>query len=105
MGGSRLGQPGAQPELSQAGHRASQSTMMKLSAMLRSSFLTKTEDASKSGSLRKRKPRSSPPCPLEVGTRCWSEITWTISFQKSFFACLFSGEYMGSFPLLVELVT
>src|SRR5437899_9887610 len=43
-----------------------QSTMMKLRAMMRSGFLTKTEDARKRGSLRKRKPRSTPP---------WSDVS------------------------------
>ncbi len=52
---------------------------MKLSATVHSGFLTKTEEAKKSGSLRKRKPRSTPSCSLVggnqllVGENVWVE--------------------------------
>jgi hypothetical protein len=45
--------------------------MMKLRAIMRCAFLTKTEEARKSGSLRKRKPRSTPP---------WSDVSTNESF-------------------------
>jgi hypothetical protein len=38
--------------------------MIKFKAMIRSGFLTKTEEARNSGSFRKRKPRSTQPCSL-----------------------------------------
>src|SRR5947209_3948972 len=48
-------------------------TMMKLRAMMRSGFLTKTEQARKRGSLRKRKPRSTPP---------WSDVRANEGFVR-----------------------
>jgi hypothetical protein len=50
-----LSQAGAEPKLGQAIHRASQSTIMKLRAMIRSGFLTKTEEARNSGYAQKAK--------------------------------------------------
>src|SRR5260370_200355 len=46
---------------------------MKLKAITRSGFLTNTEEARNTGSLRNRNPRSTPPCSLYVEITCSCE--------------------------------